>query len=692
MLPATRDAPLPWPPGLPPEERARSPRTGLVRAHWEAIADALLAGVRPFATPHGALFHLPGGRASRSGRRSDGLEGYARTFLLAAFRLAGARGVAPGDLSERYAAGLVAGTEPGHAEAWPAITPYSQPMVEAASIAIALHETRPWLWDALPDPVRQRAADWLAGSVGQPHVPNNWLLFQVVVNEFLASIGARHDPAEIALDLDRVEAMARAGGWSSDGPGRCFDHYVGWALHLYPVLWERMGGAARDPARCARFRARLRAFLADFAHLFGGDGAPLLQGRSAIYRFAAAAAPWAGALAGATPLAPGATRRLASGALRHFLARGAVRDGVLTMGWHDEFLPLAQSYSGPASPYWASKGFLGLLLPPDDPVWTAPEEPLPVERGDFVRALPAPGWLVAGTRADGIVRVYNHGSDHYPPATILTGGDDGPPDDAHYRKLAYSTATAPTLGGDADPRDADAQVALVDEDGGGRSRRARIHPIAAADRFAASCFFPGETAVVRGRAFPIWLERVETASIARGAGEIRVHHVTSFGPRRLRDAGFAVAGARAPRVERGPGWCLVRGDDGLVSASIALHGLAAADPETFEDQSPLGRRAAAPVLASAAPIPAEGVLVALHVLLRDPAFDPEAARRDVTSVAVEGRTVRIACADGERLLVQLVAPEALDEQWGAGRLSGPVRFARWAPDGTAFVVPAGGGP
>ena len=30
----------------------------------------------------------------------------------------------------------------------------------------------------------------------------------------------------------------------SDGFERSYDHYVGWALHLYPVLWARMQGAA----------------------------------------------------------------------------------------------------------------------------------------------------------------------------------------------------------------------------------------------------------------------------------------------------------------------------------------------------------------------------------------------------------------------------------------------------------------
>ncbi|XES01174.1 DUF2264 domain-containing protein [Streptomyces sp. S1D4-11] len=83
---------------------------------------------------------------------------------------------------------------------------------------------------------------------------------------------------------------------------------------------------------------------------------------------------WAGVLADATPLAPGLTRRLASGALKHFAEHGVPDEqGLLSLGWYRPFLPVTQRYSGPASPYWASKAFLGLLLPADHPVWTAPE-------------------------------------------------------------------------------------------------------------------------------------------------------------------------------------------------------------------------------------------------------------------------------------------------------------------------------
>lgn len=99
--------PVPWP--LPPEDRAASPYTGWSRAHWEATADGLLDSVDRHASPGRGLILLPG-RHSWSGARSDGLEGNARTFLLAGFRIAGAAGDDPHGILQRYADGLAAGT------------------------------------------------------------------------------------------------------------------------------------------------------------------------------------------------------------------------------------------------------------------------------------------------------------------------------------------------------------------------------------------------------------------------------------------------------------------------------------------------------------------------------------------------------------------------------------------------------
>ncbi|MEU9362935.1 DUF2264 domain-containing protein, partial [Streptomyces sp. NPDC048301] len=183
----------------PPEDRIASPYTGWTRAHWEGVADALLAGVRPYASPEGALIALPG-EPSASGRRSDGLEGFARTFLLAAFRVAGAGGHDPHGVLRRYADGLAAGTRtPGRddAESWPRPSECGQAWVEAASVALGLRLTRPWLWDLLDRDVQERAADWLSEVLGTPPVNNNWWLFPLTVGGFLAEAG--HHPGHPAL-------------------------------------------------------------------------------------------------------------------------------------------------------------------------------------------------------------------------------------------------------------------------------------------------------------------------------------------------------------------------------------------------------------------------------------------------------------------------------------------------------------
>ena len=93
-----------------PLDPARSPHTGLTRAHWVELADRTTRGIRPFATSGHALVHLPG-PVSGSGRRSDGLEGFAHTFLTSTFRTL--------------------------------------------------------IWDSLSDRERQRVVHWLQGAVGR---------------------------------------------------------------------------------------------------------------------------------------------------------------------------------------------------------------------------------------------------------------------------------------------------------------------------------------------------------------------------------------------------------------------------------------------------------------------------------------------------------------------------------------------
>ncbi|MEU2719521.1 DUF2264 domain-containing protein [Streptomyces smyrnaeus] len=549
--------------GIPPLDHHRSPRTGWTRAHWEAAADGLLRAAWRWATPRGALLDLPG-RPSRSGTRSDGLEGYARTFLAAAFRAAGGDGADPAGLLERYAEGLAAGTRtPGRedAESWPLIldhTTAGQPMVEAASVALGLRLTRPWLWDGLKDGTRDRAEAWLRGALRHTPAPNNWYLFPLSVAGFLESVGRGDAETGAAIErgLGLLEEWWRGEGWYADGDGRAFDHYNGWALHLYPLLHAHLAG---DEALTARYGPRLHDHLAGFALTFGGDGAPIHFGRSLTYRFAACAAVGLGALTGHTPLSPGVSRRLLSGTLRYFLDRGAVdADGLLTLGWHGPHDATLQNYSGPASPYWASKGFVALLVPPDDPLWTATEEAAPSEGPDRALALPAPGLLLQSTGSDGLVRLHNHGSHTLRPWQ----GEEFAEEDPLYARFAYSTGTGPTARGN--PPDNHLALRLPGRPGmpGVWSVRRRMEPLGAASApdgswgWAASRHRPVFPADVPA---PPSL-RVESVTVVRGHWEVRAHRVVG-----------APAGTRV----RLTGWAA---DASLPGDLVALHGLTPVDP------------------------------------------------------------------------------------------------------------------
>ncbi|MFI5883481.1 DUF2264 domain-containing protein [Streptomyces sp. NPDC051554] len=621
---------------LPVQDHGLSPVTGWTRAHWEAMADHLLDAVVPYATPGFGQVRLPG-RASRSGTASDGLEGFARSLLLAAFRIAGSRGSGCDALIERYARGLAEGTAPGSPLAWPAITDYSQQMVEAASVAVALHESRPWLWNRL-DPVLQgRVRDWLGGVLGRRVGPNNWLLFPTVIQQFLATVDGPHNRQEIERGLDAIEEWYVGDGWYSDGTGRSLDYYNAWALHLYPLLWTRMAGTAADD-RGGTYRERLKAFLEGYAHFFGADGAPVHMGRSLTYRFAALAPLWLGRLCESTPLSPGATRRLASGVLRHFAEHGVPdRRGLLTLGWHAPHLPTTQPYSGPASPYWASKGFLGLLLPPDDAVWTDTEELAPNDLADHVIALPGPGFLLHSTCHDGVVRLLNHGSDRSPPPPAPASGDD-----PHYAKLAYSSRTAPETSQRAGRDPLDNHVTLLTGEDAS-TRRRRVEPIAVDKGFACSRYSAGANSI-------------ETVALVRGPWEVRIHTARAPQGVALRDGGYAVAHTAKPATTRTSRWALAALDDGLTSAAIALYGYDDAAVRLDAQANAFGPQSATPYLLSGRS-DTQTIHVSLMVLSAD-SVNPEALL-DAFTVRVADHVVSVSFPDGGTARVALSTRETV---------------------------------
>ncbi|WP_228484633.1 DUF2264 domain-containing protein [Microbacterium cremeum] len=659
-------------------------RADWTRDHWLAYADRLLDAAREHASAGHARITFPGAEGGY-GRAVDGLEGFARTFLLAGFRITGARGEGTDELADFYRRGIVTGVDPDADDRWVRLDEHAQAKVEAASLALVLDMTRPWIWDRLDALTQQRVIDYLAPVVGDATYPKtNWLWFRVVVQTFLRSVGGPWSAQDIADDLALHEDLVREDGWISDGFERSYDHYVGWALHTYPVLWARMHGADElAGGRTAADVARLDRYLEDAVALVGADGSPLVQGRSLIYRFAAAAPFWVGAMADVPSVPLGQLRRAANAIVGHFDDHAVpAADGILTMGWHHEWRELAQSYSGPGSPYWAVKGLLGIALPADHPVWTAPAEPLPIETGDDLRAVRAAGWVVSGTRADGIVRIANHGTDHAAAGSLVG-------DSPLYARIGYSTATSPLADARAWEEPLEQSVALVDgagrathraamelldvrvqDDAGGRvavagsvSRAHWVTPRPSAHRHGSGLEGDVELAGV-----------VTVHSLLRGPWELRLVRVDALEPGvdpgslRLRVGGWALASGDAITASGGEG--LGAGAAPLAATAFAgglrsgirpVLGHGVATVETRHDASPLGPEAAVPLVTY--PV-AVGDWTA--TLLELTAADAEPAADAAVAVGADGdqTTVTVTWPDGTATTSRLVNP---GDAFGANR-------------------------
>ncbi|MEV7872848.1 DUF2264 domain-containing protein [Microbacterium sp. NPDC089188] len=625
------------------------------RSDWLAVADALLDAALRHASPGRGRIVFPGAEGGY-GAAVDGLEGFARVFLLAGFRIAGARGQDVDELIAFFAEGVRTGVDPDAADRWVRMDEHAQAKVEAASLALALDLTREWIWDTLDARTRDRVIAYLAPVVGDETYPQtNWVWFRIVVQTFLRSVGGPWSAADIVADLARHDSFVREDGWLSDGDERAFDHYVGWALHVYPVLWPRMTGAA-DLAgeRRALDVARLDRFLLDAVHLVGSDGSPLLQGRSLIYRFAAAAPFWAGAVAGVPSLGAGRLRHAAGAIVDHFVARGAPDgDHLLTLGWHHEWPALAQSYSGPGSPYWAVKGLMGIMLPADHDVWAAPDEPLPISEADDLRAVVAAGWIVSATRADGIVRVINHGTDKARPGTRTA-------DSPLYARIGYSTATAPLLDDLAWSDPLEQAVVLVDAAGRATHRTAleplgaTVHEGVGVAASASDVHLIDVTPTTHRHGAGLAgaaqsLGRMTVTSLARGAWEVRIARLDHVAPGvdldalRVRMGGWALVGAE-PAHATSTGAAEAHAD-GRVSGIRALTPEATSRVTVRRGASPLGETAAIPVLTWDAAV---GVPFAALVTLRGDTTAEAAEPRLAIEGAGEDTVVDVTWPDGRR--------------------------------------------
>jgi hypothetical protein len=175
----------------------------------------------------------------------------------------------------------------------------------------------------------------------------------------------------------------------------------------YELLWI----ALIDPGFDRDFiRSALRQSADLTAHLIAPDGVPLM-GRSVCYRTAVAVPLLAQQLLenqeqDAATVGAGLARRALDRIWRHFIAHGALQDGALTQGYYRADLRFVDYYTGAGSCHWGLRSLvLALMQPPDAAFWRVPEQPLPVERGDYRLVYGNLGWIVSGDHASGRVAI-----------------------------------------------------------------------------------------------------------------------------------------------------------------------------------------------------------------------------------------------------------------------------------------------
>ena len=382
--------------------------------HWQNAARSLLEALLPYMQPGAAGIPIDGPATTNHDAQADRLESFARPLLLAAHWLQSAPHPDDAALRETIATwfreGLLIGSDPAHPDYWGPDANYHQHHVEIGLLCIGLQIARADLWEPLDVAQRAQVAHWLGTARGNGIVNNNHYFMGVHILEFLQREGFGHDTDRVVVDtfLDRLEGMYRGNGWFEDGINQAYDHYNAYAFHFYGLWWARLHGA-EQPDRAARWNEWAGRFVDDYVHFFAADGSHPAFGRSICYRFNGINVFGLAAAAATTTQPLGLLRRLCTRNLDYFLTRPITQSqGLLSVGWLDEFREMAEHYSCGGSPYWAAKGFAPLILPPEHSFWHAPESPLPAEQGDHAHVMRVAGLTVRSV--GGAVEIINAGS------------------------------------------------------------------------------------------------------------------------------------------------------------------------------------------------------------------------------------------------------------------------------------------
>jgi hypothetical protein len=306
--------------------------------------------------------------------------------------------------------------DPTHEHYWaePTGTKPTQRSVEASLVAIALHRLGPDFVGKLSAEERANVNKWLASCTIIPERDNNHAWFHATNQACRLELSRsfpefKGDEQWMLADLKAMDALAPVGddGWYSDSPKLpLFDLYNFWTFGNFPLFWSRIIGH-RYEKWDAIFKGRVKQFLQKTPYFFAPDGSVPLFGRSLPYRWAMLSPMLLGYEMKLWPHSPGLLRRIVRTHINWWWRIGAYDEklGKLLESLTPIGTPAASDpYIDNGHPYWTMLSYTLFSIPKNDPFWTAPEEPLPIEKDDYAIRFEAPRMLVTGTKSSGQVR------------------------------------------------------------------------------------------------------------------------------------------------------------------------------------------------------------------------------------------------------------------------------------------------
>lgn len=364
-----------------------SPLTGMTRRHWMDAATYLLEGAFSYIHSLDDPMHFPkqpGKSYPKDGKpnKTENLEGLCRTMFVAIPLLKEnpgleLNGIKVGDYYRQQLRNMNTPSKPGyiqHRKGGP-----SQTLVEFGALALSLTVMPEIIWDPLTQEEKDALAALMLSYGNGPTIDSNWRFFNIFVLSFFKDHGYEVKEGYLDEQLNKSLEKYRGCGWYNDSPA--YDYYSMWAFQMYGMIWAHYYGDKFNPEAGRRFVNNFRDLVPNYPYMFAKDGRMNMYGRSITYRIATVVPfPLMGWLDDDT-INYGWMRRIASSTLLQFLENPSLlEDRVPTLGFYGAFEPAVQIYSCRGSVYWMGKAFLGLLLPADNPFWTATENNGPWEK------------------------------------------------------------------------------------------------------------------------------------------------------------------------------------------------------------------------------------------------------------------------------------------------------------------------